>query len=92
MHCLQHRTDTGKYDDDVPSSFLYVTNIYWWDGGAQNVPRITRLMASVAVGEEYRNMTSGFVSDQGGLGNIWDRQTQKQAGLRFPLDAAVDSQ
>jgi hypothetical protein len=60
-----HRTDTGKYDDDIPASFTYVTNIYWWDGGAQNVPRITRLMASVAVGEEYRNMTSGFVSGQG---------------------------
>lgn len=25
-----YRTDTGKYDDDIPGDYLYSTNIYWW--------------------------------------------------------------
>lgn len=24
------RTDTGKYDDDIPGDYLYTTNIYWY--------------------------------------------------------------
>ncbi|KAL6759131.1 Gametolysin peptidase M11-domain-containing protein [Haematococcus lacustris] len=61
---LGYRTATGAYDDDIPPENQFTTNIYWWDGGAQRVWRLTRLVASVGNGQAWRNTTNQLVVRQ----------------------------
>ncbi|PNH06210.1 Autolysin [Tetrabaena socialis] len=61
---LSYRIDSGKYDTDMPDTYLYATNVYFWDGPTQTTVRRSRILASVFTDEEYRNAGERWVVRQ----------------------------
>ncbi|GIL88649.1 hypothetical protein Vretimale_17244 [Volvox reticuliferus] len=98
---ISYRIDSGRYDADIPESFLYATNVYYWNGPSQTSVLRTRHVASVFTGEEYRCTKERWVVRQlahaVGSGRVGlcryseERETSCRDGLDNDCDGLVDS-
>jgi hypothetical protein len=48
----------------LPQPLILALSVYWWNGASQLAPVETRWYASISNGEEFRNLTDGWVVQQ----------------------------
>ncbi|GAX74872.1 hypothetical protein CEUSTIGMA_g2318.t1 [Chlamydomonas eustigma] len=99
---ISYRVNSGKYDQQIPGDYTFVTNIYWWDGQYQLMPIMTNWMAGVYNGQIFTNMTDMFSVRQvsgGSLGAVVQlcRMSQVQErscndGLDNDCNGLIDSE
>ncbi|GAX76122.1 hypothetical protein CEUSTIGMA_g3565.t1 [Chlamydomonas eustigma] len=99
---ISYRVNSGKYDQQIPGEYTFVTNIYWWDGQYQLMPIMTNWMAGVYDGQIFTNMTDMFSVRQvsgGSLGAVVQlcRMSQVQErscddGLDNDCNGLIDSE